>query len=163
MSKRACKPVSDRFWPKVDMRAPGECWPWTGRLGNGGGAGYGKFRMGRAGSPSVSPMRVAYELATGATAPAGMHVCHKCDNRACCNPRHLFIGTCAENTYDRHAKGRDARGEGHGRSKMTDASVAALRAEWAACPSDQRALAAKYGVSQATVWNILNRNTWAHV
>lgn len=43
-----------------------------------------------------------------------MHVLHSCDNPPCCNPAHLFLGTNADNTADRHAKGRDARGAAHG-------------------------------------------------
>src|SRR5262245_2521405 len=86
-----------RFWPKVDVRGPDECWPWIA----GKGAGYGSFWLdGR----NVTAHRVAFFLANGKWPdPFG---CHSCDNHPCCNPAHIFEGTQWDNDMDRVAKGR---------------------------------------------------------
>lgn len=89
-----------RVWEHVDMSGgPAECWPWTAsRMRNG----YGHIGVeGR----TLAAHRVAYESAMGPI-PKGLNVLHHCDNRGCCNPGHLWIGTQRENLLDMIAKGR---------------------------------------------------------
>lgn len=91
--------VSDRFWSKVDIKEPDECWNW------GAGCfshGYGNFWDG---SARVLAHRFAYIDVKGPI-PNGLLVCHKCDNIKCCNPSHLFLGTNADNVRDCARKGR---------------------------------------------------------
>lgn len=94
------KATPETFWVKVDKS--GECWVWTGSRGSGG---YGKVRYQGA---LCFAHRLAWELTHGPI-PPGMSVCHSCDNRPCCNPAHLWLGTYADNMHDRDRKGRHGR------------------------------------------------------
>ena len=78
------------------------CWEWTGaQFANG----YGAFQVN---GKTVRAHRFAWELAHGPI-PEGIRVLHHCDNRLCCRPDHLFLGTDADNAADKIAKGRDRR------------------------------------------------------
>jgi len=95
-------PLEVRFWPNVDKRGPDECWPWKAGVG---GDGYGRVRNG---SKQDSAHRVSWELNNGPI-PDGLHVLHKCDNRPCVNPAHLFLGTHQDNMADMVKKERTTR------------------------------------------------------
>jgi hypothetical protein len=91
--------------------------------------------------------------------PPGSVVCHKCDVPSCINPRHLFLGTHADNAADRVRKGRGGIGVRNGSAKMTEDRVIALRAD----TGTNKELAAKYGVSPALVSVIRGNKIWRHI
>ena len=91
------KNLKDRFWSKVDIKGPDDCWNWKTSLLS---AGYGSFCIDY---KTHSAHRVAWELTNG-TIPAKKNCLHKCDNKKCCNPKHLYIGTQGDNVGDREAR-----------------------------------------------------------
>lgn len=148
--------VTDRFWSKVNRAEPDVCWEWAASTQR---RGYGQFS---AGSRMVGAHRIAFFLGTGQQ-PTGLHVCHKCDNKRCCNPRHLFLGTNGDNMADKASKGLAwspcLKGEKNGRSKLTTEEVLAIRES----NETQTRLAKKYGVSQVRISQIQRRKAWKHV
>jgi hypothetical protein len=96
----------DRFWSKVAVSGPNDCWPWLGLLDR---KGYGRTQVVTPFGIVRSAHRWAFFLCTGIR-PGSAHVLHSCDNPPCCNPRHHFLGDQVANNKDRHSKGRTARG-----------------------------------------------------
>lgn len=127
------------------------CWLWMGSTATGG---YG--RVWHKGKPELAH-RVSYWLACGPT--SDKQVLHRCDNPACVNPDHLFLGDIAGNMGDRDKKGRQARGERQGSAVLTETQVRLLRD----AKGSERALAKQFGIAPSTVRKIRLRKTWAHL
>jgi hypothetical protein len=95
--------------------------------------------------------------------PAGMFVCHSCDNPSCVNIDHLFLGTHKENMRDMKSKGRQANGERQHLAKLSEDQVTWIRKLWVAGRMTLKEVGDLFGVSDSTVLAIHQRRTWSHV
>lgn len=144
----------DRFWSKVDVRGPDECWLW---IAGQDGRGYGNFYVeGR----SVKAHRFAFKLHHDQ--PVGTAICHTCDNPLCVNPAHLYDGSRRDNVQDAVDRGQHPRGERHGRSKLTAEIVLEMRRRHAAGES-YAALAREFGVFDSVARKAILGITWKSV
>lgn len=145
-----------RFWSYVEVPDLVSCWEWAGAQD---GAGYGALTYH---GKTKKAHRVSYELSHGPI-PDNFNVCHICDNRACVNPAHLFIGTHADNVADCVAKGRNSRGSKLPQAVLNEKQVTEIRARYKTGLVTQRSLASEYGVQPSAISNIIRRKTWKHL
>ena len=145
-----------RFWHNVDIGDDRECWEWCASRHY---LGYGWFRLGTI----RLAHRASWILAHGII-PEGYDICHICDNPSCVNPKHLFLGTAADNAADMMRKGRARalflNGEKHPNSKLTSNMVGLIRKEVCAGRTSIRQIARNYGVDHMTILNIARGKTW---
>lgn len=170
--------AEQRFWAKVDKT--GTCWIWTAGRDKDG---YGQFRPGGL-EPTARAHRCAWALTHRSWPSADLLVCHTCDNPACVNPAHLFLGAPGDNSADMVAKGRQSRGERHpnaGRafaqptsaqrargernaaSRLTADDVREIRRLYRTGDMRQVDIAERFGISQNNVSRIVRRLAWKHV
>lgn len=127
----------------------GECLEWTGNWVTHNGYGRVTFKQ-----KKLLTHRIAYEAYKGPV-PAGMQVMHSCDNRRCCNPDHLSVGTGQDNTNDRKAKDRLGF-----KIKTADAVEIIRRVRRGHTKAE---VARDYGLHPSTVGRIAAGKKWAHV
>lgn len=134
---------------------PDDCWSWRGPKFRDG---YGRLNLSRKTATTAS--RAAMMLQVGYIDPE-LEVCHTCDNPACVNPKHLFIGTVADNARDKVAKGRAyaAHGSANPSAKLTEDCVKSIRLSGLR----HAELAVKYGVSESLIRAVRKREVWKHV
>lgn len=149
-----------RFWAMVDRSAgPDSCWPWKGKVET---TGYARTLVGS--GPNREHWlchRLAWTIAKEVI-PDGRLVCHHCDNRRCCNPEHLFVGTQKNNMEDAVSKGRQAFGETNGGGgKLREPEIYEIRALRGRVTQEN--VAAMYGVTQSVVSKIQLQRIWSHV
>lgn len=139
----------DRFISKVSFDEYSGCWNWTASVDK---HGYGHIRVD---GNLVRTHRFSYEYYIGEI-PDGYDVLHKCDNRKCCNPAHLFLGKDIDNALDRDMKGRGAGG------KLSPGDIQEIRQLKSEGVSVTKILS-KYPVSRKNIYRILNQQSWRWV
>lgn len=178
------KTLEERFWSKVDVRGPTECWPWLAGQFPGG---YGVFqaRSPKTGKSNARKAhRVAYEIAHGGV-PDGKYICHTCDNPPCVNPAHLYAGTALDNMRDQVVRGvrsvhnmwpkhrakflaaierrKAERGYAGMRTRgLTEEQVRDIRRR-VSSGETQADVARSTGITKLTINRIVNKKTWRHV
>jgi hypothetical protein len=145
-NRQRAKPFDDLFIPEPNSG----CWLW---LGGTDRYGYGRLRRGELAH------RFSWAKAHGC--PGSTWVLHRCDNPACVNPDHLFLGDVVANVADMMAKGRHKapRGDEQPNAKLNAGQVVAIRKD----PRSQKSVAAEYGVAPSLVNAIRNRKAWRHI
>ena len=155
----------DRFWNKVNKTK--KCWVWTASRNRDG---YGKFGINRG---WIQAHRMSWIMHNGeipkgmyilhGPIPAGLCVCHHCDNPPCVRPSHLFVGTLRDNSDDKISKNRGnfLYGENHPRAKLSRRQVDIIRSDYSDLHIPQIHIAKKYGIGKSQISKILNQRSWA--
>lgn len=166
----SAKNTPKQFWSRVRVAAPNSCWEWQGAKTSGG---YGNLSWH---GVCVQAHRVAYYLSHGGVSlstnfrQAGTasrykrFVLHSCDNRACCNPKHLFLGSMRTNQLDAYAKGRKVQLKSrHTNARLTPKQVIQVRRLYDSGKQTQAQLAALYGVSQRVISLVVRRESYKDI
>lgn len=159
--------VAARIMERVEFDPFGGCWLWAGART---GEFYGTLKVN---GKSVLAHRASYAENNGPI-PDGLLVCHRCDNRLCVNPAHLFLGSNSENMADMRAKGRGSfghPGEKAPRAKLSEAQVREILATYEPSPAGThqinpngiKGLARRFGVGHCHISDIIRGERWAHL
>lgn len=171
------------FWHKT--KKSGDCLLWTGAVGKSGYGAVGYQYK------NWSAHRLAWFFINGEI-PNGLIVCHKCDNKLCVNPDHLWLGTHQDNSHDMVRKGRSAKGKRsparlypeslkrgddhwsrqkpklvtkgsrHHKAKITESTVKSIR-ERVSNGENIKLISEEFDMHLSSIYLMVNRKTWKHV
>ena len=152
--------LDQRFWGKVDIRSPSECWLWRGSTNPT--TRYGKLSR-RVNGQLITHQAHRYAwMQVNGFIESYICVLHRCDVRLCVNPSHLFIGSRLDNARDRDEKGRQSQGENHARCLKGRFSVDDIR-EIRDSSLSHRELAKLYDCNRGAISLIQNRKMYMWV
>jgi hypothetical protein len=141
----------ERFASKIELPNSQSCWTWKGCRDQDG---YGLFHIQthRNQQTMLRAHRITYSLYKGMV-NTGLVVRHSCDNPPCVNPKHLLLGTHADNMLDKVLRGRAPKGDSHSRSIITEQETEEIK-QLISQGVFQRIIAAQYGVSRSLICEI---------
>jgi hypothetical protein len=150
--------LEHRFWNKVDKTST--CWFWEGKKDK---RGYGKLAL----EPGVthreiSAHRLSYQIHYGMF-ESSLFVCRQCDNPACVNPEHLFLGTNQDNVNDKVSKNRQLKGSQIHNSKLVEDDIIRIRHLWFVEKCPQSKIAEMFGIGAKAVSKIVTNKRWTYV
>ncbi len=158
------KTINERFDDNYTPEPNSGCWLW---IGDTSIHGYGRLCVNR---KSEKAHRVSWVIHNGAIPlGSGYHgtcVLHKCDNKVCVNPKHLFLGSNTDNVADMVKKGRTAKGVNNGGSKLTESQVLLIRRLCllkSKLKITYKTIAKMFGIHTCSVGEINRRITWKHI
>lgn len=156
---RKSKTMEERFWEKVNKKSDEECWEWEGSCRSDG---YGQINRGKRCLGMESAHRASWMIHFGEI-PDKLHILHKCDNKLCVNPKHLFLGTNEDNMKDKVKKNLQMKGENVHSSKLTVEDVIEIRKTYRPWKRGYTApeLAKKFGVSDGAIRCVISRRNWS--
>ena len=155
-NRRRYLTLQEVFYKNVTPGAPDECWDWPLSHDD---FGYGRVRLR---NTEYGGHRLSYEIHIGPI-PNGLFVCHHCDNPACVNPAHLFLGTDADNVADMVSKKRHQYGEKTATAKLNDDAVRTIRSLYTEQGMQVIDIAQRFAVSMTTIYDAISGRTWQHI
>jgi hypothetical protein len=154
---RLFKKDTIRFLKTVARFGANDCWEWSaGRDRLGYGVFYFRNERHRA-------HRVAWIVIGNHQIKDGLNILHKCDNRACCNPHHLYQGTHGQNMRDMARRRRGTCGTKSWTAKLDNEKVLEIRRSFIPLTGSVAILAKRFKVGKTTIRNVIRGDSWAHI